>query len=469
MAQVSRLSSARAIFLKPATQCLHVTRTTLRENHLFHTLSKNGSLSLSVQTPVQEQVRNYQKPPQKPGLLKKFLENLQEGLQRDKALQDNIKQFQQEAKKYEETEAVKLAKERMSFMGKVKKNVQSYSDQVSKTVKSSSENLSSSVGKIYDDAKQSDIFKKTQEFSEEVGKTAKDAASKISQQSEEIGKTEAFKTVSKAYKVVEKELLEDIVDQSKPYSRPEVLRRRTVEESESEKSKDKEYEANADATGMVLHAESKWSQQWKDFKDNNPVVNGLFSLKMKYDESDNIVIRATRVVTDKVTDIFKDVFSTSEMAATMAEIAKIDPRFNKDKFLLECEREIIPTVLEAFIRGDVEILKDWCHEGAFNILSEQIKHNKSIGKVIDSKILDIRDLDLAVAKIMEQGPVLIMTFVAQQTMVVKDTRGNIIEGNEDNIENIHYIWAMCRDQTIYDPRQAWRVLEFGIQQATPWV
>ncbi len=25
---------------------------------------------------------------------------------------------------------------------------------------------------------------------------------------------------------------------------------------------------------MVLHAESKWSQQWKDFKDNNAVVNG---------------------------------------------------------------------------------------------------------------------------------------------------------------------------------------------------
>ena len=40
---------------------------------------------------------------------------------------------------------------------------------------------------------------------------------------------------------------------------------------------------------------------------------------------------------------------------------------------------------------------------------------------------------LAVAKIMEQGPVLIMTFVAQQTMVVKDTRGNIVEGKEVGI------------------------------------
>ena len=34
------------------------------------------------------------------------------------------------------------------------------------------------------------------------------------------------------------------------------------------------------------------------------------------------------------------------MAATLAEVTKIDPNFNKDKFLIECEREIIPTVLE---------------------------------------------------------------------------------------------------------------------------
>ena len=34
------------------------------------------------------------------------------------------------------------------------------------------------------------------------------------------------------------------------------------------------------------------------------------------------------------------------MAATLTEISKIDPNFNKDNFLKECEREIIPTVLE---------------------------------------------------------------------------------------------------------------------------
>ena len=32
--------------------------------------------------------------------------------------------------------------------------------------------------------------------------------------------------------------------------------------------------------GMVLHKDSKWYQQWKEFKDNNPVVNGQLWLSV---------------------------------------------------------------------------------------------------------------------------------------------------------------------------------------------
>ena len=39
-------------------------------------------------------------------------------------------------------------------------------------------------------------------------------------------------------------------------------------------------------------------------------------------------------------------FSQSDTAKTMAEITRIDPQFNKDRFLKECEFEIIPSVLE---------------------------------------------------------------------------------------------------------------------------
>ena len=45
-----------------------------------------------------------------------------------------------------------------------------------------------------------------------------------------------------------------------------------------------------EALGVVLHKDSKWYQQWKDFRDNNVVFNWFFQMKMKYDESNNTFI-----------------------------------------------------------------------------------------------------------------------------------------------------------------------------------
>lgn len=40
----------------------------------------------------------------------------------------------------------------------------------------------------------------------------------------------------------------------------------------------------------------------------------------------------------------------------------IDPSFNMDNFLREARTYIIPEVMEAYLKGDVESLKMWCSE-----------------------------------------------------------------------------------------------------------
>lgn len=88
------------------------------------------------------------------------------------------------------------------------------------------------------------------------------------------------------------------------------------------------------------------------------------------------------------------------MSEVLTEILKVDPSFDKDAFLKQCERDIIPNILEvrwalnvtdlimskvnvlewtetinrcvcdrrfvvflqAMIRGELEVLKDWCYE-----------------------------------------------------------------------------------------------------------
>ena len=67
------------------------------------------------------------------------------------------------------------------------------------------------------------------------------------------------------------------------------------------------------------------------------------------------------------------------------------------------------------------------------------------------------------AKMMDEHPLLIMTFTAQQTHCVRDATGAIRDGAEDQIERAYYVFAMRRDQSELDPLLAWQVMEVGVQ------
>ena len=70
----------------------------------------------------------------------------------------------------------------------------------------------------------------------------------------------------------------------------------------------------------------------------------------------------------------------SDMAEALAEIHKIDPNFNKETFIKECQFEIIPTILEAYLQGRQDILKDWCHEGvSYEIICVTVFSIRSYG------------------------------------------------------------------------------------------
>lgn len=220
---------------------------------------------------------------------------------------------------------------------------------------------------------------------------------------------------------------------------------------------------NMQAKGVELHKDSKFYQSWQNFKENNPYVNKVLDWKMKYDESDNPVIRASRMLTEKVTDVMGGLFQKTELSETLTEICKIDPNFDRNEFLRQCETDIIPNILEAIVRGELDILRDWCHEGPYNILSAAIKQAKQMGLVFASKVIDIDNVDLVMGKVMEQGPVLVISFTSQQILCIKDKNGKVVEGDPDQVFRVDYVWVLCRDSTELDPRAAWRLLDLSLQ------
>lgn len=296
---------------------------------------------------------------------------------------------------------------------------------------------------------------------DEIGKSAKGAADTISEGGQKLGKSGAFQTISQTAAAVKQEL-DTTGMHAHVYRPPEKLRKR-IEVDAAQHFKN--VEANTEAMGVELHKDSKFYQSWQDFKDNNQYVNKVLDWKIKYDESDNPVIRATRLFTDKVTDVMGGLFQKTELSETLTEICKLDPNFDKSQFLNECERDIIPNILEAMIRGDLEILKDWCHEGPYNVLSTPIKQAKTLGYHFASKVLDIDNVDISMGKVMEQGPILVITFTSQQILCVKDSKGVVVEGDLEKVLRVNYVWVLCRDRTELNPKAAWRLLDMSAQSS----
>ncbi|XP_060642132.1 mitochondrial import inner membrane translocase subunit TIM44 [Anolis sagrei] len=382
------------------------------------------------------------------GFISGFVENIKAELAKNKEMKESIQKFRDEAKKLEESEALQEARRKY-------KTIESETVKTSEVLKKKLGEITGTVKESLDEVSRSDFGRKVKEGVEEAAKTAKQSAQSVSKGSEKLGRTAAFKALSQGVESVRKEL-----DETGPYRRPERLRKRT-EFAGQRLKEERIFEANEEALGVVLHKDSKWHQQWKEFKDNNVVFNRFFEMKMKYDESDNVVIRASRAVTDKVTDFIGGLFSKTEMSEVLTEILRVDPAFDKDRFLRQCQEDIIPNILEAMITGDLDILKDWCYEATYSQLAHPIQQAKAMGLQFHSRILDIDNIDLAMGKMMEQGPVLIITFQAQLVMEVKSQKGELVEGDPGKVLRMLYVWALCRDLEEPDPLAAWRLLDIS--------
>ncbi|KAM7388203.1 hypothetical protein PAMP_024395 [Pampus punctatissimus] len=369
------------------------------------------------------------------GFLGEFLDNLKMELNKNKEMKENIKKFREEAKKLEESDALKQARRKY-------KTIESETVKTSEVLKKKLGTLSETVKEGLEEVTRTEIGKKIKEGMEEAAKTAKTSAESVSKSGEMLGKTGAFRAISQGMESVKKEI--DDLGHTGPYRPPARLRKRSEFSSKGAVDDNKVFEANEEAMGVVLHKDSKWYQQWKDFKDNNVVFNRFFEMKMKYDESDNAFIRASRAVTDKMTDLIGGLFSKTEMSEVLTEILKVDPSFDKDSFLKQCERDIIPNILETYSQ-----------------LAHPIQQAKAMGLQFHSKILDVDNIDLAMGKMMDQGPVLIITFQAQLVMVIRNTKGEVVEGDPEKVLRMMYVWALCRDQEELNPYAAWRLLDIS--------
>uniref|UniRef100_A0A8C7CNZ8 Translocase of inner mitochondrial membrane 44 homolog (yeast) n=1 Tax=Oncorhynchus kisutch TaxID=8019 RepID=A0A8C7CNZ8_ONCKI len=280
-----------------------------------------------------------------------FLDNLKQELRKNKEMKENIKSFARSLK-------LKTSEVLKTKLGTFSETVKEGLEEVSRT----------------------DIGKKIKEGMEE--------AESVSKSGGKLGKTGAFRAISQGMESVKKEI-DDLNQSGSDFS------------SKAEINENKVFEAN-EFTPVIL---KRWTAEWEQYG----LVQARF-FEMKYDESKDVLIRASRAVTDKMTDVLGGLFSKTEMSEVLTEILKVDPLFDKDVFLKQCEFDIIPNVLE--VKNDI---------------SSDISIHFST------------------------------SFFTVQIHFI------------DKVMRMMYVWALCRDQEELNTYAAWRLLDISASSTDPLI
>ena len=143
---------------------------------------------------------------------------------------------------------------------------------------------------------------------------------------------------------------------------------------------------------------------------------------------------------------------------------EMDPSFQLEPFLTEMRTYILPEVLEAYVKGDVETLKLWLSAAQFQVYSALMQQYTQTGLYSDGKILDIRNVDILSARILDPGevPVFVLMARTQEVHVYrKKETGDLAAGMEDKVQQVTYAIGVTRlPEEVANPEtRGWRLIE----------
>jgi import inner membrane translocase subunit TIM44 len=189
-------------------------------------------------------------------------------------------------------------------------------------------------------------------------------------------------------------------------------------------------------------------------------MQSLFKIRNTYEESDNPLISTARSITDR----FAGFFAENETAMVIKKFREMDPTFQIEPFLRDLREYILPEVLDAYVKGDVETLKLWLSAAQFQVYSALMQQYTTAGLKSDGRILDIRHVDILNARMLEPGdiPVFIITCRTQEVHVYRNAKTNeLAAGMEDRVQLVTYAIGMTRlpDEVNNPETRGWRMIE----------
>jgi predicted lipid-binding transport protein (Tim44 family) len=159
-------------------------------------------------------------------------------------------------------------------------------------------------------------------------------------------------------------------------------------------------------------------------------------------------------------DITDHVADGSDAAKALAEMKKAEPSFTVGPFL-QGARGAYEMILMAFEKGEMEKIRPFLADDVEASFAEAIAQREAEGLTVEASFLGIKELTLHDATFTADSRFaeIAVRFVADQTYVVRNKAGEIVEGSPREVKKTRDTWTFARQMGSDDPN--WQLVATG--------
>ncbi|MDM7931710.1 Tim44/TimA family putative adaptor protein [Tabrizicola sp.] len=159
-------------------------------------------------------------------------------------------------------------------------------------------------------------------------------------------------------------------------------------------------------------------------------------------------------------DIVDHVPEGSDAARALSAMKQAEPSFAVTPFL-QGARSAYEMILMAYERGDLDSIRDFLADDVEASFAEAIAAREAQGLTVDASFVGMKELVLHDATFNRESGMgeISVRFVGEQTYVVRNKAGEIVEGSPREIKKSRDIWTFARHMGSDDPN--WQLVATG--------
>lgn len=188
-------------------------------------------------------------------------------------------------------------------------------------------------------------------------------------------------------------------------------------------------------------------------EDESPKADPYRATGRERPSSDNVVTMPERHVPSP-----EELASMDPLEAGITRIKAADPSFRENEFL-KGARAAFEAILEAFAKGDYGTLKSLLDKSVYENFAAAIQERTKAGHELETTIVGIEEAEIVKAELDDSLARVTVKFVTEQVNALKDSAGEIVEGDPANVVRVTDVWTFCRNVRNADPN--WLLVATG--------